>query len=75
MILGTVNPDRREAYIRLFVHSPSGAIQEIEAVVDTGYTEELPGEGSPLVGISLLLEHLLTVPVTAGGVLRIEPVP
>jgi clan AA aspartic protease len=124
MILGTVNPDRREAYIRLFVHSPSGAIHEIEAVVDTGYTEELllpsdliaalglpflrkgemglsdgsliqcdiheaavfwdgqlrpvevqSGEGSPLVGMSLLLEHLLTVPVTAGGVLRIEPLP
>jgi predicted aspartyl protease len=38
--------------------------------------EEVPsGKGSPLVGMSLLLQHLLTVPVTSGGVLRIGPLP
>lgn len=37
MITGVVNADR-EATIRLVVISPSGEQQEIEAIIDTGFT-------------------------------------
>ena len=40
MILGEVTPDG-EAVIRLTVAGPSGAREDIEAVVDTGFTESL----------------------------------
>jgi clan AA aspartic protease len=40
MITGTVNPSR-EAIIRLTIRGPQGREQEIEAVIDTGFTGSL----------------------------------
>ena len=40
MITGIVNPNR-EAVLRLKVQGPNGQEEEIEAVIDTGFTGEL----------------------------------
>jgi predicted aspartyl protease len=40
MISGSVNTNR-EAVISLVVNGPSGQVQEIEAVIDTGFTGSL----------------------------------
>src|SRR5437762_13370584 len=40
MVTGAVNPFR-EAIVRLYVRGPSGQEQEVEALVDTGFTGAL----------------------------------
>jgi clan AA aspartic protease len=123
MIIGVVN-NFREAVIRLVVSGPAGQRQEIEAVIDTGFTGSLSipstlisllnlpfrrrgrallADGSetifdtyeagllwdgqvhrvavdeadtdPLVGMSLLYNHKLTVEIVVGGKVIIEPLP
>ena len=121
MIIGAVN-NFREAVITLVVSGPAGQTQEIEAVIDTGFTGSLSipsalitllslpfrrrgralladgnetifdtyeagilwdgqmhrvavdeADTDPLVGMSLLYNHELTVEVVGGGRVTIEP--
>jgi clan AA aspartic protease len=55
MIIGVVNANR-EATIRLVVHGANGQSQEIEAVIDTGFTGflTLPSSLIALLGLSWL---------------------
>ena len=55
MITGVVNANR-EATIRLVVHGANGQSQEIEAVIDTGFTGflTLPSSLIALLGLSWL---------------------
>lgn len=122
MITGIVVEARREALIRLIVKGGEGRASEVEAVLDTGFTEYLTlpqemldvllmpflrteetvlsdgsiiasavhegvviwdgrersieihaSETSPLLGMSLLLEHLVTLSVVDGGSVAITP--
>lgn len=124
MITGIVLLARREALVRLLVRGGEGRASEVEAVLDTGFTEELSlpqdlidalllpfvrtestmlsdgsiiecnvhegvvvwdgaervvlvqaAKGSPLIGMSLLLDHLVTLPVTDSGQVTIEVLP
>ena len=123
MIVGLVKPSR-EAIVTLEVRGPSQIAMDIEAILDTGFTESLTLnralvgalglryvntddvtladgsivgtdlyegtvlwngqlrpvivhclEGSPLIGMSLLYDHLLTVEVVDGGPVTIDPIP
>jgi clan AA aspartic protease len=123
MISGIVTSDR-EAMILLFVHGPAGQVEEIPAVIDTGFDGSLSlpsatiarlglawrrrgrallADGSesvfdiheavvmwdgtplriavdaadmiPLVGMSLLDGHELTIQVRSNGKVTIEPLP
>jgi hypothetical protein len=58
MITGRVKPSR-EAVVRLQLRGASGAEVEVEAVLD--------------IGMSLLYDHLLTMQVTDGGPVTIDP--
>lgn len=120
MITGIVNLARREARILLIIQGDEGRSSEVEAVLDTGFTEYLSlpqaqidalrlpyvkseksflsdgsiiecaihegvvvwdgrertieiqaSEGDSLLGMSLLLDHLVTLPVMEGGVVTI----
>jgi clan AA aspartic protease len=123
MIIGVVKPSR-EAIVKIEVRGPSRTAIDIEAILDTGFTESLTLprtlvgtlglrfvntddvtladgniigvdlyegiviwdgqeqpvivhclEGSPLVGMSLLYHHLLTVEAVDGGPVTINPLP
>jgi clan AA aspartic protease len=120
VITGAVNAARREARVGLIVRGGEGIMIEVEAVLDTGFTEHLSlpqtsidhlrlpfvrkedsmlsdggiiecdiysgvviwdgqertieiqaSEGDPLLGMSLLLHHLVTLPVIDGGLVTI----
>lgn len=124
MITGIVVTAGREAVVRFFVRGIEGRLTEVEAVLDTGFTDYLTlpsalitalglpyqyddkivmsngetatcavhegvvlwngqertvpiqaGEGDALIGMSLLLDHLLTLPVRDGATLTITPLP
>lgn len=53
MIIGVVNP-RHEATIRLFVRSPGGQEQEVEAIIDTGFSGSLTLSPSVIDALGLL---------------------
>lgn len=55
---GFFDADQREARIRLFVHGAAGILHELEAVVDTGFTEELTLDAALID--ALQLPYLLT---------------
>jgi clan AA aspartic protease len=124
LITGVVVADRREAQVRLLVKGGEGRASEIEAILDTGYTEYLSlpqtmidalllpfvrseqvvlsdnsiiesafyrgvvywdgkertvdiesSEGVPLLGMSLLLDHVVTLPVADGATVTIAALP
>ena len=69
MIIGVVNANR-EATIRLVVHGADRQTQEIEAVIDTGFTGflTLPSSLIALLGLPWLGRHQA---ILADGVVRL----
>jgi clan AA aspartic protease len=123
ILAGTVTADR-EAIVRLRLRGANGLETDIDAVVDTGFTESLTLptswmsalalpqirseelvladgsriqvavhevmllwdgqqrsifahclEGTPLIGMSLLWDHLLNIEAKDGGPMSIRPIP
>jgi clan AA aspartic protease len=123
MTTGVITP-ALEAVVRVELHGTGGLKANVDAVIDTGFTDflALPTswitalalsylqtdrvvladgsdiavdqyectviweghpravivhclEGTPLIGMSLLYDHLLTMQVVTGGVVTITPVP
>jgi clan AA aspartic protease len=123
VITGSITPDR-EAIVRLTLLGPGAQREEIDAIIDTGYTGDLTlpstlvralslprrgvrdalladgsrvrlrvyevsviwdgqprtalaleADGGPLVGMSLLYGHVVTLQVLDGGFVTIAPLP
>lgn len=72
MILGVVDAGSREALIRLFVKSPSGMLHDIEAAIDTGFTEDLtlPADLISALGLPFLRSDLTRQ--SDGGVIEVS---
>lgn len=54
MIIGTVDVFRREALVRLHLQAPNGIIHEVEAVLDTGFTDDLTLPSDLITTLGLL---------------------
>jgi clan AA aspartic protease len=68
MITGEINPFR-EAIIRLTVRGPGGQEEEIDTILDTGFTDELTLHPAIIAALGLVLRGS-TVGTLADGTLR-----
>jgi clan AA aspartic protease len=67
MISGKVSADG-DAVIRLLVQGPSGLSEEVEAVIDTGFTDFLTLPFEAVARLGLPLQHLAQVMYSDGSV-------
>jgi hypothetical protein len=74
MIVGTVNA-RHELVIRMPVQDATEQEQEIEAVLDTGFTGSFTLRPLKWLGMALRAGHDVRARVEAGGRVEIEAIP
>ena len=76
MIRGVVNA-RHEAIVRIRVRGPGHSGLDVDAVIDSGFTESLtlPAATIEALGLWLLASHELRISVVPGGAVEITPLP
>ena len=67
MIRGTMTDDGREAIISLGVRGPTGRTLQIEAAIDTGFTDSLSLRGQDIYGLKLPWQTRVEVSLADGS--------
>jgi clan AA aspartic protease len=71
MIRGVVNA-RHEAVVRLRVRGPAGALAEVEAIVDTGFTSSLILPAATVAALGLVRQSGTAATLADGSVRRFD---